>query len=148
MAWAHIDRPTVTQNQARMAMAAGGQPAGKVDDLDAYMQRLIQLIPAEVVALYLAFHSQSDPNGSFSWYWPIICLVLVVIIRIFGTRKPDGSALSFQPLAVAIAAVSFVLWIYAIGDKMAGLAFAGEPIWISAAIAVWTVVVPYFYKGD
>jgi hypothetical protein len=148
MAWARIEKPTITQAQARIAMAAGGTPSGKVDDFDAYMGRLIQLIPAEVVALYLAFHAASAPNGSFRWWWPIICLVLAVIVRVFGTRKPDGSFWTFQPIAVAIAAISFVLWIYAIGDKIGGLEFTAEPIWISAAIAIWTIIVPYFYRGN
>jgi hypothetical protein len=148
MTWAHIEKPTVTQAQAQITMAAGGVPSGKVDDFDAYMQRLIQLIPAELVALYLAFHAASDPNGSFHWWWPIICLVLVVVVRIFGTRNPTGAFWSFQPIAVAVAAISFVLWIYAIGDKIAGVTFTAEPIWISAMIAIWTIVVPYFYKGS
>ncbi len=148
MTWAHIEKPTVTLAQARMAMAAGGTPAGKVDDFDAYMQRLVQLIPAEVVALYLTFHAAAAPGGSFRWWWPNICLALTVIVRFFGTRKPDGAVWNFQPIAVAVAAVSFVLWIYAIGDEIGGFQFKAEPIWITAAIAIWTIVVPYVYKGD
>ena len=104
MTWAHIEKPTVTLAQARMAMAAGGTPAGKVDDFDAYMQRLVQLIPAEVVALYLTFHAAAAPGGSFRWWWPNICLALTVIVRFFGTRKPAGAVWNFQPIAVAVAA--------------------------------------------
>jgi hypothetical protein len=147
MSWARIERPVVTEAQARAAMGTGTTPPpGKVDNVDAYMERLVQLIPAEVVALYLAFHAAAAPNGSFARWWPIICLALVIAVRVVGTRKPDDAFWSFQPIAVAVAAISFVLWIYAIGDKLWGFAI-GEPIWISAGIAVWTIVVPYFYKG-
>jgi hypothetical protein len=125
---------------------AGGPAAGKPDDIDAYMQRLVQLIPAEIVALYLAFHAAASKQGSFVLLWPIVCLALVVFVRILGTRRADGPIWSFQPIAVTVASISFVLWIYAIGDKIWKFEI-GEPIWISAGIAIWTIVVPYFYKG-
>jgi hypothetical protein len=147
MSWARIETPTVTRAHIRQARAAGTPPPeGKPDDFDAYMQRLAALIPAEVVALYLTFHTEADPRSSFAWWWPLICLALVVLVRIAGTREPGGSFWSFQKIAVAVAAVSFVLWIYAMGDKIWGFTVS-EPIWIAATIGIWTIVVPYFYKG-
>ncbi len=150
MSWVRIERPTVTRQQIMQAAAAHqAAPPGKVDDFDAYMQRLVQLIPAEIVALYLTFHGLADPKGSFALGWPIICLGLVIIVRILGTHDPGFSILMFwkcQWIAVGVAAVSYVLWIYAIGDTIWGFTVR-KPIWISASIAIWTIFVPYFYKG-
>ena len=61
-------------------------------------------------------------------------------------ERADKQISTCQPTAVAVAAVSFILWIYAIGDTIWGFAVS-EPIWISAGIAIWTIAVPYFYKG-
>ena len=105
------------------------------------MERLVQLIPAEVVALYLTFHAGTDPNGLFAFWWPIICLALVIVVRVRGTLDPGGSIWSVQPIAVIVAAISFVLWIYGIGDTIWNFTVS-ESRWISAAIAVWTIAIP------
>ena len=151
MSWARVAKPKVTRAQIKAA-TSGGQPVpeGKRDDFNAYMERLVQLIPAEIVALYLTFHASSDPDGSFALWWPIICVVLVLLVRVVGTLPSGAPVWRFwlcQPIAVGVAAISFVLWIYAIGDKIWNFAVS-EPIWVSAGIAIWTIVVPVFYKGD
>jgi hypothetical protein len=50
-------------------------------------------------------------------------------------------------MAVAIAAVSYVIWVYTLGDV-----FVYWGIWqarlSSLLMVAWTFVVPIFYKGD
>jgi hypothetical protein len=145
MSWYRIERPVPAAQAA--AAAAANQQSPPADDFKAYMDRLLKLIPAEIVALYLTFHTAADPKSSFSWWWPIICLVLVIIARYLATRVATDPFWKFQWIAVLVAAVSYLLWIYAIGDSIAGFVIR-EPIWISAGIAIWTLAVPYFYKGD
>ncbi len=143
MSWYRIEKPAVG---AHLKMAAA-PPAPQPDDFKAYMQRLLRLIPAEVITLYLTFRGLADPHSKFAYWWSAICLVLVVVLRIFGTRATGGSIWTFQKIAVGVAAVSFILWVYGMGDTILGFAI-GEPIWINASIAIWTIVVPLFYKGD
>jgi hypothetical protein len=106
---------------------------------DEYLGRLVKLIPAEVVALYLTF---KEIATSWLSIWAWICLVLVVFVRSHGTRANKKA----QKFAVLVSAVSFALWIYATGDYL--IEFALPAGVVSVAVGVWTFIVPYFYKGD
>jgi len=109
-----------------------------------YLARLVKLIPAEVVALYLTFKAVAV---DFLGFWSLICLALVVLVRIIATQAPNKGP---QVPAVIIATVSFILWIYATGGYFLSLQIPATwpPGVISAAIGVWTFIVPIIYKGD
>jgi len=107
---------------------------------DQYLARLVKLIPAEVVALYLTF---KEVAATWLDVWAWICLVLVIIARAFGTK---GAQKSPQVGAVLLAAFSYVLWIYATGGHLVQIDLPAGAV--SVAIGVWTFLVPIFYKGD
>ena len=110
---------------------------------DEYLKRLVLLIPSEVLALYLTF---KEAAASWLGVWSLICLLLVLLVRTVGTKQQGKPV---QAMAVVVACVSFVLWIYATGGQLLGFALpASAPGAVSVAIGVWTFVVPYFYKGD
>ena len=109
---------------------------------DEYLQRLIKLVPSELLALYLTF---KEIAATWLGIWATICLALVVFARAMGTRKPGKGP---QWKAVAVASVSFVLWIYATDGNFLGLEPPPIPGLISVSVGVWTFIVPYFYKGD
>ena len=114
---------------------------------DDYLTRLVKLVPAEVIALYLSFKASAESIDHLP-LWGFICLLLVILVRTVGTKQTGKP---FQLIAVLVAVISFILWIYGIGQKIWPLDFAFG--WLSGAfssisIGVWTFVVPYFYKGD
>ena len=110
---------------------------------NAYLARLVKLIPAEVVALYLTFKAAA---ATFLGIWSLICLGLVLLVRLLATKEDNKSP---QLTAVVIAAVSFILWIYATGGYFLNFVVpAGKEGIVSVAIGVWTFIIPLFYKGD
>jgi hypothetical protein len=109
---------------------------------DEYLQRLIKLIPSEILALYVTF---KEIAASWLGIWATICLALVLFARIMGTYRKDKGV---QWVAVVVASVSFVLWVYATGGNFLGLEPPAIPGLISIAVGVWTFIVPFFYKGD
>lgn len=124
------------------------QPAGMVKgarrgagDLGHWMERLIKLIPSEVVAVYLAGRGYAT---NWAGIWSVVCLVLVFAVRIWGTRGRDQRP---QWITVFVSAISFVIWVYAMGGHIAGVMLP-DPGIASAAVLVWTVLVPVMYKGD
>jgi len=131
------------------------QSAEAGDAFKDYMGRLITLIPAEVIAVYLTVrgffilpHTQVDNTASgFIGIWPAICLLLVFMVRVWGTRDDKGSRKSIQWWGVIISSVSFVIWILAIGDGFFGLK-PGDLRIASTLVVLWTFVVGYFYKGE
>lgn len=124
-----------------------GDEAGGGEDFKFYLDRLVRLIPAEVVGLYLigiGFIPAGLPAALAGW--TLVCVGLVVLARAYATADP-AKGLGPQWVAVIVATVSFVLWVYSMGGAFEayGLFYP----WLgSLAILVWTFVVPYFYKGD
>lgn len=125
--------------------AAGDETSSGLKD---YLERLLKLIPGEVVGIYLIGVGLIPTTYKIPlttvpglWGWTGICLVLVLIARAYGTADPKP-----QWLAVFVALVSFVIWVYTIGGP-----FAASGLYVSwlgsLLVLVWTFLVPYFYKG-
>lgn len=115
-----------------------------------YLEKLIKLIPTEIIGLYLTLHSignspDAQKTDSYFTFISIASLLLLVFVRIWGTNS--GSWRTAQWSSVAISSVSFIIWIYAMGHAFAGVEFDNYRI-ISALVVIWTFGVPYLYKKD
>jgi hypothetical protein len=96
-------------------------------DPKGYAGDIIKLIPAEVVALYSAGRSyiiagltngHSPTPFREGLYWSVLmafCIGVLVLSRKWLTSDA-ARRLSPQWAAVAIACVSFLLWVYSLGD--------------------------------
>ena len=114
-----------------------GRSAGPVDP---WLSRLVKLVPAEIVAVYLAGRPLAQER--YAGGWPVVCLALVVVVRAWGTSDRRGP----QWVSVAISAVSFVLWVYAIGGRF--LTYNVDVNLASLGVLVWTTLVPVFWRGE
>jgi hypothetical protein len=83
-----------------------------------YYQKLVNLFPAEAVSLY---GTGAAIFGLASLPVILICLLVLVVLRLFATQPEQGGPP--QTIAVAVAAISFLLW-----------ATALDPQWLSWAI--------------
>jgi hypothetical protein len=111
-----------------------------------YAERLLKLIPAEIVALYL-FGIGAIPPGRVgaTAAWAATCQVLGVISRAFGTRDATQHLPPQWPVVI-ISSVSFAIWIFTMPGPLQG--FGVSPPFVgSLVMAVWTFLVPYLYKG-
>jgi len=113
-------------------------------DLGPWMERLIKLVPSEVVALYLAGRAYAT---NWEGLWAPICLAVLLVIRVMGTKPPGPTLKGVQWWAVAISSISFVIWVYAMGGHFLDWVIT-DPGIPSAAVLIWTVVIPILYKGD
>lgn len=116
------------------------------ESLREYLERLLKMIPGEVVGLYM-IGSGFIPEGQDVGIavWAAICLVAVVVVRIYGTRDPANDKPS-QPVPVAISCVAFVIWVYWLGGPFEGLGV--HVPWIgSLAVLVWSFIIPIIYRG-
>lgn len=116
---------------------------------DQYTARLLKLIPSEAAATYTAGHATANLYEILP-YWALVCLLLGAGIRAIATRdvKVSVSILGqIQWVTTGIVAVSFALWVHALGDHLPLL--AGIPAGIaSLGVLLWTTVVPRYYQGD
>jgi len=117
------------------------------EEIRQYLERLLKMIPAEVVGLYTigsGFIPEKQALGSAIWL--LICFVLVIAIRIYGTRDPTQGKPA-QPIPVFVSTVAFVIWAYSLGGP-----FAKYNLYIpwigSLGVLFWSFVVPIFVKGS
>lgn len=133
-----ITRPDVVSAQAVA-------PAENIE-FKFYLSRLLKMIPAEVISLYLV-GSGLIPEGQLIalTVWAVICLIGVVIVRIYGTADPaQGKSPDWIHIAISVAA--FIIWIYSLGGPF--VAWNLHVPWVgSLLVLTWTFFVPLFYKG-
>lgn len=130
------------------------------DQAKNYVDRLVKLIPAEIVALYLAGKVQiaahyptdsrppaaNDQTSVIVWVmWTIVCLLALIAVRRWATSDTAGAIPPEWP-AIGLTAVAFLVWIYSLGDvfRMLGLF---NSLLASLILLVWTTVAAFFYKN-
>jgi hypothetical protein len=125
-----------------------------------YLERLVALVPAEVISLYLALVNfamgsptpEESINNADNHWLPYLGLALVIIVRIMGTRvlfpgKDGKQTWDIEWPLVFISALSFIIWVYATGGSfISGDTAIFSGFVIGVAVAVWTFLVPYVYK--
>lgn len=138
------------------SLALGEPPEQNV--AKTYAGELIKLIPAEAVALYIFGRSliaaqfrPEGPGGSnlpewVYWsFWAAACLVTVVALRCWLTADSDEELGPEWP-AVAVAAVSFVIWVYSMGDVFDRVLGVWDPLLAGLLVPLWTVLAPGLYR--
>jgi hypothetical protein len=113
----------------------------------AYFGRLIKMIPAEVLALYVAIAPlAADQHVALQIVIPVVCLGLVILSRTLGTRRaPDN--VKIDPWTVVISSVAFAIWVYALGGPFRTLEIYNAVV-ACILVTVYTTAVPMIYRGD
>jgi len=131
----------------KAAIRKGGTAREKQTPIQSYMERLVKLIPAEVVGLYLVGQGIIPPDQKIAIVvWSIVCLGLVVLVRAKTTGDRTNS-ISPQWGAIAVSTISFIIWVYTIPGPFQAYQLA-IPYLGSLAVLVWTFVVPFLYQGS
>lgn len=134
----------ISKAHARAASATG---AG-TSEFQGYLDRLMRMIPAEVVGLYLVGAGMIDVKAALSLaVWTVICVIAVISVRAWGSRDPLAS-LKPGPdwTLVMISTGAFIIWIYNIGGVFTAYGVPNRP-WSALLVLVWTFFIPIFYKG-
>lgn len=120
--------------------------AGNSDGLKPYLDRLLKLIPAEVLSLYLVGVGVIPKPAIFvSFFWAAFCLVAVGVVKAYGTSDSVNDV-SADWTHVTLSMTAFVIWIYSIGGPFQTLGWH-QPYIGSLLILGFTFFVPYLYRG-
>jgi len=112
--------------------------------LPEYTDRLMKLIPAETVSVYLAGHNVIPADDHITpVVWGCFCLIGVVLIRWLGTKEPGRGP---QIGTVCISAIAFVIWMYSMGGPFVQFGLY-VPYIGTLLILAWTFLTPLFYRG-
>lgn len=131
---------------------AGRPDAALTQRVQDYTDRLIRLIPAEIIGIYLTVRgfwmpdTKSTPPARFLNWWPLLCAALLVVSRVWGTRALGGNLQTIQVRAISIAVISFFIWVFSIGDPVFGL--NPDPRLVSTLLVLWVFLIPTVYYGN
>ncbi len=120
----------------------------KTETPSSYLDRLMKMLPAEVLSLYLVGSGiiPNDAPRGVLLGWFLICLAGVIALRIWGTSdKQIGLPVDWWH--VVISTVAFIIWVYTIGGPFKLYGIHVEYLG-SLLVLVWTFFVPLFYKGQ
>ena len=129
-----------------MAEAPGTPSSERGADFQGYLDRLMKMIPGEVIGLYLVGSGFIPAAQALVLLiWSVICLGGVIAIKAYGTAD-RANQIPPDWVHVAISSVAFVIWVYSIGGLFAAYGTA-VPYIGSLLVLAWTFFVPIFYKG-
>jgi len=130
--------------RARVVKATGARDA----EMQSYLDRLMRMIPAEVIGLYLVGSGMIAADAAATLAgWTVICALGVVAFRGWGSRDPSSATHPGPDWAlVVISTIAFGIWIFNIGGPFTAYGIPNRP-WGSLGVLAWTFFVPIFYKG-
>lgn len=135
----------------RIVDSTGGRPVrGEDHPLGQYWDRLKNLIPAEVSAIYVAGIGVIPSGEKIGLLvWAIFCLGCTILFIAKATKTVEGKPEVILPIDwahVIISTISFVIWVYALGGPFIELGI--HISWIGTLLIIgWTFLIPYFYHG-
>ncbi len=116
------------------------------ENFRSYLDKLMKMIPGEVVGLYLVGSGFINKDERLTiLVWSVLCLFGVVLTKAYGTADPVNA----KPpdwTHVLISSIAFVIWVYTMGGPFASYNIASPRIG-SLLVLAWTFFVPFFYKG-
>lgn len=116
--------------------------AREIKQYNHYKDRLLKLIPTEIVAAYLVIEGIIPPGEPHAPLVSLIAALVLLILIPFYLRKTMAVKRAGQ---ILLTMISFVIWIYSLGGPFAlygvHIGYVG-----SVLLVLWTLVVPLFYK--
>lgn len=136
----------VTQGKPLELALNGSTGSNTPSDLAQYSDRLIRLIPSEVIGFYLVGSGViPETNKEAMGIWAVICFIAVIVTRIYGTKSVNDTSPQWK--TVFISSVSFWIWLYQIGGPFTS--YGIHVPWIGSLIMLsWTFFIPFVYKGQ
>jgi hypothetical protein len=130
--------------------ALRGQSATAMPSQERYDEKLLKLIPAETVAVYLslqgvlmsAMAAPAQAQRLNIWLW----IIFVVMFMLNWLYLREFQRVT-DPKQQAILAAAFVVWVFTMGGPFRSLSFY-EPFMGSLALTLYTFVVPLLYRGQ
>jgi hypothetical protein len=132
----------ITQRKPGLGIAPGGPEQGFKD----YLDRLLKMVPGEVIGLYLVGSGLIPKEQTAALVvWSILCAAGVVVVRAFGTANPSQKQGPVW-IQVVISTIAFVIWLYSMGGPFVTFGIH-VPFIGSLLVLAWSFFVPFFYHG-
>ena len=120
----------------------GGLEAAAAPEEDKYLDRVIKYIPSEIVGAWISLTgiiagAAAGPTEVVLW---IVFAIGVILTPIYMWRQTTEPGKPVATTQIVISAISFIVWVFAIGGPFEGLTFY-QPWLGSVVLIVFTLVV-------
>ena len=108
----------------------------EIKEAQNYKDRLLKLIPSEIVAAYLVL-AGIIPLASAKWGTLIVSIILLILVPFYLWKIHNVTRAS----QIIVTSISFVVWVYSLGGPFQFWNLYRA--WIGSVILVlWTLIVP------
>ena len=114
-------------------------PAGNTD---AFKDRLVKLIPSEIVAFYLV--ALGIASGANSWYVLAAFAFSLILTPVFLWRTTSDDKCKPQTKQYVLTILAFVIWALATSQPLACIGLLVPPAAAALLLAAFTIVAPLF----
>jgi len=117
--------------------------ARQIKPAENYRDKLLKLIPSEIVAAYMVLMGIiSTQNLNSARWWTLIISLVLLILTPFYLKRLERVTNNIQ---VAFCSLSFIVWVYSIGGEGPFAQWnAYNPGIASIVLILWTLIVPLF----
>jgi hypothetical protein len=111
-----VVRPPASAGALAQAAPAPGAPAAGNGEIN--LSNILKLIPADIVAVYLAGNAVSPETVFWGKHWPFwfcwLCVLACIIVRYAATKSaPSG----VNWLLILVSTVAFFIWAHAVSEQ-------------------------------
>lgn len=115
---------------------------------DPYVNKLLKLIPADVIAVYLTVfnlikaYQRSDGGTNTTFQWIVfIAILLITPFYLKFIAKIEST------LQIIFCMVSFCIWVFSMGGPMDGQEISGYSVQFIASVIlpIYTLLIPFIY---
>jgi len=108
-----------------------------------YKDRLLKLIPSEIVAAYLVIDGLIPAEAPKAGVVSLIASIVLLMFIPFYLKKTMEVD---KPVQILFTMISFVVWVYSLGGPFVHYGLYTGYIG-SVMLVLWTLVIPVFYKA-
>ena len=122
-------------------------PVSGPDRVRSYFERVMKMVPTEVVTLYLAGMTLiPEKETVVQIVWASLGLAGVFLARFFGTRESERNK-PVDWVVLVLSCVAYLIWVYSLGGPFKSLGIF-LPYVAGLMILLWTFITPFFYWGQ
>ncbi|MDZ4833124.1 MAG: hypothetical protein SGJ27_04915 [Candidatus Melainabacteria bacterium] len=125
------------------------QPAEPAPDTSSYFEKLLLLVPSDMIAGYLALDGilKSLPEISLSIYWAVFSSMLVLTPLYIWFKPAENSILRCsRKFRLITGTISFAVWVFALGGPFSATFESYQPVYGSLLLVITTLTIPVFEK--
>lgn len=128
----------------RIITKSNQNTSGATTSVDTYFDRIIKYIPADIVGAWVAVTGliksggEDIPANTLLWVGFLIGIVLTALWTLKQTSVPRNNSAAITQTAVAT--VSFIIWVFALGGPFANMEFY-QPIYGSLVLIFYNLAI-------